>query len=166
MIERHLVATTTSGGGSASQGRLLPVVAIACAVCCVVTGCVSQDVADTANERLNYGMSTSELIIARSAALDQARKEEAKVTARATVSEAATASAFPTAKPKPCTSGRLLHITMAGQFPHKPPATSDSTPVSGQELTVDAATGRVCDAHYLTGLIALDPESVLLFTNY
>ena len=143
--------------------RLMLSVATGCTVWCVV-GCVSQDVADQASQRLNDGMSTSELQTARNVALDRARKEDAKVTARATVSEADTSTSL-SSPPKPCTSGsRLLHITLAGQFPHARPAGSKD--VSGQGLTVDAATGRVCDAHYLTGPIALDPESVPLFTNY
>jgi hypothetical protein len=37
--------------------------------------------------------------------------------------------------------------------------------VRGQELTVDAATGRLREAHYLTALIVNEPTSVLLFTN-
>jgi hypothetical protein len=138
-------------------------IATGCTFWCVA-GCVSQDVADQANERLNYGMSTSELKTARSAALHLARKEGAKVTARATVSGADT-SASASSSPKPCTSGsRLVHITLAGRFPHATQAGPNG--VSGQEVTVDAATGRVCDAHYLTGPIALNPESAPLFTNY
>jgi hypothetical protein len=49
-------------------------------------------------------------------------------------------SASPSNPPKPSTSGRLLYITLAGRFPHA--EQSGSTPVSGQELTVDATTGR------------------------
>ena len=30
---------------------------------------------------------------------------------------------------------------------------------------MDATTGRLCEAHYVTGLILTDPTSVLLFTN-
>jgi hypothetical protein len=134
-----------------------------CMVWCVA-GCVSQDVADKANERLNYGMSTAEVNLARSVAFDRARMEGAKVTAKAAVSAAHTSGSSST-PPKPCAPGsRLLHITLAGQFPHA--AQSGPKDVSGQELTVDAITGRVCDAHYLTGPIALNPEAVPLFTNY
>src|SRR4051794_20890483 len=67
--------------------RLTLWIALGCTVWCVA-GCVSQDVADQANERLNYGMTTAELNLARSVALDRARKEDAKVTATATVSDA------------------------------------------------------------------------------
>ena len=148
---------------SLSPARLTLATVMSCAVWCAVTGCVSQDVANTVNERINKGFSTSELKIARDAALDHARKEDAKVTARATVSEA-DESASASGPPRPCTSGRLLHIILAGQFPNA--EQSSSTPVSGQQLTVDATTGRVCEAHYLTGQIIVDPGSVLLFTNY
>jgi len=59
---------------------------------------------------------------------------------------------------------RHLHVTLTGQFPHASPTAPED--LSGQELTVDARTGRVCDDHYLTGPVAMDPEAVLLFTNY
>ncbi len=164
VVEPRLVTITFSGGSVSRRSRLTLAVATGCATWIAVAGCVSQDTADTVNRRLHNGMSTSEMKIAYGAALRQARKEDARVTARATVSEAE-ASASPNSPPPPCTSGRLLHITLAGQFPHAPdPGDPGSPPVRGQELTVDATTGRVCDAHYLTGVIMTDPTSVLLFT--
>ena len=120
-----------------------------------------------AQRRVTQGPGTSspEFKVAHAAGLRQARREDAQVTARATVSEAA-ASASPSGPPRPCTSRRLLHITLAGQFPHPVGAgSSGSTTVRGQELTVDAATGRLCEAHYLAGLIVNDPTSLLLFTS-
>ena len=90
--------------------------------------------------------------------------EDARVTARAIVSEA-DASASPSTPPPPCTTGRLLHITLAGEFPHhRTVSKTDPTPVSGQVMTVDATTGRVCETHYVTGLVMSDPTSVLLFS--
>jgi hypothetical protein len=129
-----------------------------------VAGCVSQDIADSVNSRINHGMTTSEVKIAEAAAIRQARGEDARVTARAIVSEAQ-ASASPSPPPQPCTTGRLLHITLAGDFPHhRVVSRTDPTPVTAQVMTVDATTGRVCETHYVTGLIPVDPTSVLLFS--
>jgi hypothetical protein len=157
---------TFSGGTSVSgRSRVALAVATGCATWIAVAGCVSQDPADTVNRRLHNGMSTSEMRIAYGAALRQARNEDARVTARATVSEGED-SASSNSPPRPCTSGRLLHITLAGQFPHAlHPGDSGSPAERGQELTVDATTGLVCDAHYVTGLIMSDPTSVVLFTT-
>jgi hypothetical protein len=137
-----------------------------------VAGCVSQDIADSVNSRINHGMTTSEVKIAEAAAIRQARGEDARVTARAIVSEAqasasasASVSASPSPPPQPCTTGRLLHITLAGDFPHhRVVSRTDPTPVTAQVMTVDATTGRVCETHYVTGLIPVDPTSVLLFS--
>jgi hypothetical protein len=127
-----------------------------------VAGCVSQDIADSVNTRINYGMTTSEVKIAEAAAIHQARGEDARVTARANVSEA---QASPSPAAQPCTTGRLLHITLAGDFPHhRVVSRTDPTPVTAQVMTVDATTGRVCEAHFVTGLIPIDPTSVLLFS--
>jgi len=135
-----------------------------CAIWLAVAGCVSQGVEDTVNQRTNHGMTTSELKVARAAALRQARREGAKVTARATVSGVA-ASPRPSGPPGPCRSGRLLHITLVGQFPHAPHAgDTGSTPARGQDLTVDATSGQVCESHYVTGVNMTDPTSVLLFS--
>ena len=140
--------------------------------CCVslllLFGCVSQQVADEAHRRINYGMSTSELAVARRVAAEQALREGATVTARAAVVQPPrTASAA--GRSAPCTSGRrLLYITLAGQFPRTPKLTNPdgtkSGPVVGQYLTVDAGTGRICDAHYVTHPILSDPSTVLLFS--
>jgi hypothetical protein len=35
----------------------------------------------------------------------------------------------------------------------------------GQELTVDARTGRLCDTHFVTSPIMTDPASVRLFST-
>lgn len=144
--------------------RLARAATIGCAVLLAVTGCVSQDLADSVNQKLNHGMSTAELKIANATASRTARREQARVlTARAFVSGTAS-SASPSRDPEPCTSGRLLHLTLVGTFPHARPSGS-SAPVTGQELTVDATTGRLCEKHYLTGSIVVDPMSVLLFSG-
>lgn len=93
------------------------------------------------------------------------RTEQARVlTAVATVSGAASSSP-PRQAPRPCTSGRLLHLTLVGYFPHARSSGADDAPVTGQELTVDATTGLVCEKHYLTGTIMNDPMSVRLFSS-
>lgn len=147
------------------RARLALAATIGSAVWLAVAGCVSQDVADTVNRRLEHGISTSELKIANAAAYHAMRAEQARVlTARATVSEAAS-SAPPSPTPRPCTSGRLLHLTLVGYFPHARSSGAGDAPVTGQELTVDATTGRVCEKRYLTGRIMNDPMSVLLFSG-
>jgi hypothetical protein len=144
--------------------RWLPALAVLGALCTGVSGC-SQDVRDAVNQRMNYGMTTTEKKLAYAVALRQVRAERARVTARATVS-GPNASASPSVPPAPCSSGRLLHLTLAGQFPHRPFAdAAHATRVSAQVLTVDARTGRVCDAHYVSGLVVNDPTSVLLFST-
>lgn len=151
-----------SGRSAGGLPRHAAGIVLSCALLLVVSGCVSQKVADTANRRLNNGMSTSELETARRVALRQVREEGAIVTARATVSPAAPSAG---SRPRPCTSGRMLHITMTGQFPHHPTLDRPgSPPVLAQELTVDAATGRLCGAHYLTYVSLTDPTAVLLFS--
>ena len=148
-----------------------------CALSVGVSGCVSQDVADTVNQRMNNGMTTAEEKLAYAAARRQVRAEQARVTARATVSgpgASASPGASPSgspsvstsARPAPCTSGRLLHITLAGRFPHRFFVDAAHTArVTAQVLTVDAASGRLCDAHYVSGLVVNDPTSVLLFNT-
>ena len=152
---------TISGGSVGRWSRLALGMFTGGAVWLAVAGCVSQDVADATNERINNGMTTSELAVAHRVAFQQARTEDASVTARATVS-GPTSSASSSTPPQPCTSGRLLHITLAGQFPHAP--NGRATPVLGQELTADARTGRVCEIHYVTRPIVTDPTSVVLFS--
>jgi hypothetical protein len=147
------------GGG----GRLALAVATTCALLLAVTGCVSQDLADSVNRRLEYGISTSELRIANAVAYHVAQREAARITtARATVSgPESTPSPGPAPTPRTC---RLLHLTLSGYFPHAP-SSAGSPLVSGQQLTVDAGTGRVCEKHYLTGVITNDPMSVRLFSG-
>ena len=54
-----------SGGGSVSRwSRLTLALATGCAGWLGITGCVSQDTADTVNRRLHNGMSTPEFTIA------------------------------------------------------------------------------------------------------
>jgi hypothetical protein len=142
--------------------RLVLATAVGCALCTAVTGCVSQDVADSVNQKLNHGMSTSELELANVTAVRAARREDARVlTARAIVTGS---SASPHGTAAPCTSGRLLQLTLVGHFPHARPGTGGA-PVTGQELTVDATTGRLCERRYLTGQIVTNPLSVLLFSG-
>jgi hypothetical protein len=144
-------------------------VAVACLLPLSVAGCLDQGIKDQVNSRMFYGMRTSEVKIAEAAAIHLARTEDAHVTARAFVSAAAapaSTSASPGPPPEPCTTGRLLHITLAGEFPHhRVVSRTDATPVSGQVMTVDATTGRVCETHYMTGPVLSDPMSVLLFSS-
>jgi len=126
-------------------------------------GCVSQDAADTVNQRLNDGMSTSELAIANRVARATAQHEGASVTATATVS-GTPAPESAGGDTVPCASGRLIHITLVGQFPDQPHR-NGSTPILHQELTVDGTTGRVCQAHFANGPIVPDPSSVRLFSR-
>lgn len=153
-----------------SRGVRLPLaLAAGCAVWLAVTGCVSQGLADSVNQKLNHGMTTSELKLANVTAYRTARREGARVlTARAVVTETgstAGSSAPSDQAAAPCTSGRLIQLTLVGYFPHARPESAGEAPVTGQELTVDATTGRLCERHYLTGPIVTDPLSVTLFSG-
>ncbi len=87
--------------------------------------------AASVNQRLEHGISTSELKIANAAAYHAMRTEQARVlTAVATVSGAAS-SAPPSEAPRPCTSGRLLHLTLVGYFPPPAGRARMSAPVTG-----------------------------------
>lgn len=160
------VKTRSSGGGPWRRwSRLTIALASSSAASLALAGCLSQDTKDKVNQQINYGMRTSEVGIARQVAADMAQREDADVSAIATVSEASP-SASPDSRTRPCTSGRLLHITLIGEFPHQRdlPGTGPA-PVLRQALTVDATTGRVCGSQYLTGPIISDPMSVVLFSR-
>lgn len=156
--------TASGSGSSRSWSRLALAPALSCAVSFALAGCLSQDIKDNVNQQVNQGMRTSEVGIARHLAASVARREDADVSATATVTEASTSASPVVGHPRPCTSGRLLHITLVGEFPHQRSlAGSGSALVVGQVLTVDAATGRLCESHYVTGPIVPDPMSVALF---
>jgi hypothetical protein len=147
--------------GPGSVARLPHRLALSCAAACVLAGCTTQHTADQVNKRLDFGMSTAERATANKVAFRMVRKEDASVSARATASGGATQHP---GKPgdSSCSSGRVLHITLVGTFPHLPPSAGQ---VTGQALTVQAATGRVCEAHYLTQPVVMDLESVPLFST-
>ena len=160
------VRTPGSGGGSLGRwSRFIIVLASSSAASLALAGCLNADTKDTVNEQINNGMRTSEVGIARAVAVHVAQRQNADVSATATVSEALP-SASRGSHARPCSSGRLLHITPVGKFPHAGHlAGSGSAPVHGEALTVDATTGRLCESQYLTGPILPDPMSVSLFSR-
>jgi hypothetical protein len=161
VIEPRIVESGPSehrrGRLSRVAGRLAP----ASAAVLVLAGCVSHNVASDVNRRLEFGMSTSEIATANRVALREARRDDARVTARASVSGQETAQP-PDARSRPCASGRLIRITLVGEFPHAP---KQAARIYGRALTVDAATGRLCEGHYLNQPVVTDLSSVLLFSN-
>lgn len=70
----------------------------------------------------------------------------------------------------PCTSGRLLHIKLIGEFPHiatgglavQPGTQPPDLTVRAVNLTADAKTGRPCLIGVQTGKVAPAPNAVSL----
>lgn len=73
----------------------------------------------------------------------------------------------------PCTSGRLLHIKLIGDFPHivtgglavQPGGRHPDMTVHAVNLTADAKTGRPCLIGVQTGEVAPAPNAVSLPIN-
>lgn len=73
----------------------------------------------------------------------------------------------------PCTSGRLLHIKLIGNFPHittggravQPGTPLPDMTVRAVNLTADAKTGRPCLIGVQTGKVAPSPNAVSLPIN-
>jgi hypothetical protein len=73
----------------------------------------------------------------------------------------------------PCTSGRLLHIKLIGDFPHittgglavQPGTPLTDMTVHAVNLTADAKTGRPCLIGVQTGKVAPAPNAVSLPFN-
>jgi len=165
VVETIAVKAPTSGGGDSSGWwpRLAIVLAMSSGASLALAGCLSTDTKDRVNQQINYGMRTSEVGIARVVAARVAQREDADVSATATISKASPSSS-PGSHTMPCTTGRLIHITLVGTFP-RARADPGSAPVLGEALTVDAATGRLCESQYLTEPIVSDPMSVSLFSK-
>jgi hypothetical protein len=128
-----------------------------------LAGCLSRATKEKVSQQVNNGMTAYEVKTARTVAAHAARVEGANVSAIATVSQASTTATAGT-QPASCTTGRLLHITLVGDFPHKPKL-SNSNVAPAQMLTVDATTGRICDSHYTKQPIVSDPMAVSLFSR-
>lgn len=70
----------------------------------------------------------------------------------------------------PCTSGRLLHIKLIGEFPHittgglavQPGTQPPDLTVRAVNVTADAKTGRPCLIGVQTGKVAPEPNAVSL----
>lgn len=73
----------------------------------------------------------------------------------------------------PCTSGRLLHIKLIGEFPHittgglavQPGTQPPDLTVRAVNLTADAKTGRLCLIGVQTGNVAPAPDAITLPIN-
>lgn len=133
-----------------------------------LTGCVSGQVVDTTNQRLSHGLSTAEIATARVVAMRWVAQEGALATATVTVSKG-TVTPSVGRHHHACSSGRLLHITLRGEFPRNPSGRvagrTGSGPVQGEELTVDAAKGTICGVSSLTGPIVPGAYAFVLFSN-
>jgi hypothetical protein len=127
------------------------------------TGCVSSRVVETANRRLTQGLSASELTTARVVAMRWVDREDARASAAVTVSRGRVRASVADHH-RACTSGRLLHITLRGDFPHLH-VPGSSAAVHGAALTADAASGTICGVTPLTGVILPDPGAVTLFSG-
>lgn len=114
-------------------------------------------------------MTAAELANAVAAARLEISKEDAKVTsASAFVSTGVVTDSNTGAE---CLSGRLLHVKLIGSFAHitvSPPGlpagsnrTVDTT-VQAVNLTVDAASGRMCLITVQTGKVQREPGATVL----
>jgi hypothetical protein len=134
-----------------------------------MTACVNGQVVDTTNQTINHGLSTAEIATARVVAMRWVAKEGALASATVTVSTGKVAASTGRHHHPACSSGRLLHITLRGEFPHGASghvtSGSGSVPIHGEELTADAATGTICGTSSLTGTVLSDPNAVVLSTN-
>jgi hypothetical protein len=112
--------------------------------CALLAGCLSQSAASRLNAVIDNGMSQRELATARTSTLRVVRSEHAThVTAQVSLS-GSDPSATSAGDAHPC-SGRLLMVSMTGVFPQSP---HSSGGMSGQTLTLDARTGKVCAKKY------------------
>ena len=112
-------------------------------------------------------VTSDELALASAATRDQLRDQAATVTG-------ATVRAVPgrvrrSNVGEPCTSGRLLRITVAGWFPHilttghpLAPGEVEDFAVTSLLLTVDAVSGRPCRLGVATDPVPTDPRDVPL----
>jgi hypothetical protein len=135
----------------------------------VFTGCVSSS-APEAEPATSSRLFDDELAKALTAAREEAKSEDARITAATATAEVGTVSQPNTGYE--CSSGRVLRITLIGSFPHVTVAVLPTHPgnealptdseVHAMLLTADAATGRVCEIGAQTGTVSPDPNATLL----
>lgn len=127
-------------------------VAVVAIICCIAFAAPSQ--------HHKSALTDKEYAFARELVRSEIRQEGAILTsATVTVSYG---TVFDSNLGHPCTSGRLLHIKLIGDFPHivtgvhpkQPGAPTPDFTVHAVLLTVDAETGRACLLSVQTGEVA------------
>jgi len=143
--------------------------AIAASVAVVAIACCIVFAASTQHRR--SALTDKEYAFARELVRSEIRKEGAVLTsATATVGYG---TVLDSNVGYPCTSGRLLHITLIGDFPHittgglavQPGTPLTDMTVHAVNLTADAKTGRPCLISVQTGKVAPAPNAVSLPIN-
>jgi len=132
----------------------------------LVSGCVSQQTADRADQRvMPGGLTHAELQVAGQVARREAAREDVQLrSASAGVVTRAMRSGLG-AQGHDCPPGRLVHVRLVGAFPHptQAPLAGTDDQVGGKDVVADPVTGRVCASTYLFGRIVTDLSLVRLF---
>ena len=152
----------------ARQGRSA-FLAIAASVAVVAIVCCIAFAASTQHRK--SALTDKEYVSARELVRSEIRKEGAVLTS-ATV-RVGYGTVFDSNVGYPCTSGRLLHIKLIGEFPHittgglavQPGTPLPDMTVRAVNLTTDAKTGRPCLIGVQTGKVAPALNAVSLPIN-
>jgi hypothetical protein len=157
-------------GWTAGHGRLAASALVVALLTVMATGCVSQHIADRADQRAMLGgLTQAQFETAMQVARRDAAREDARVaTATAGVVTPARRSLLGV-HGHACPPGTLLHIRLVGSFPRTPrltlPGSDVTADVHGEDLVADPATGQVCAHSYLTGRIVTDLAMVKLYSG-
>jgi hypothetical protein len=133
-----------------------------------LVGCVSQQVADRANQRaMLSGLTQAEFQVASHVARREAAREGADVTTASADLVAGSRRAVLGVHRSDCPSGPLLHIQLIGSFPRATPGPGNGSdaPVSGEDVLADPVTGKVCAHSYLFGRILAPVAMTRLFSR-
>jgi hypothetical protein len=148
--------------------RILVALAAGGLLASTLSGCGSRDADARISPLLSQQLSAHELATAQRVAMTRVRAEHATIDlATATVSKGRV-PAGRAIHHRACSSGRLLQITLRGEFPRTSTAQvigDSGVRVHGEALTVDATTGTVCGDSFIAGSVLPDPTAAILFSG-
>jgi hypothetical protein len=145
--------------------RSAPVL-VAALLATVLGGCVSQQTADRANQRVVLGgLTQAEFRTALHVARRAAAHEGADVLTASAGVVTRNRRSLLGVHGHACPSGPLLHVQLAGSFPEASPAPGTGSTVGGEDLIADPATGKVCAHSYLSGQMVTDVSMVRLYSH-
>ena len=138
-------------------------VAVVAIVCCIAFAASTQ--------HHKSALTDKEYAFARQLVRSEVRQEGAVLTSATVI--VGYGKVFDSNVGYPCTSGRLLHIKLIGEFPHittggiavQPGTALPDMTVRAVNLTADAKTGRPCLIGVQTGKVAPAPNAVSLPIN-